>query len=230
MASHKLEEIREVVIGIGLQVLRVRIEMDVTYLFLTKSVEKSRELLTLLCDCDSTALNRKCSIMSWERIQVELFEKHICGDSETNIFLYSMLLFSCNGNEESWLSRSLFLIQGYMILCIEDLVHFNSVDNALSSPYFSLDSCCYIGNISEMVIEPRDNRCVTLTLDSEKFNPERGLENEKMLTHLNEKMVTGSCKWKLKWFSEDILLKFVALLKALHAETATNPLTVRCIS
>ncbi|KAF9587033.1 hypothetical protein IFM89_039719 [Coptis chinensis] len=248
IGCHRIGEINEVVIGIGLQLLRVHIETDTTYLFVTKSVEKSRELLSLLHVCDSNSTSNKCSLKSAEQAQVELFEKHICGGTKMSIFLYSILLFWSNNNEEeSSLSRSLFVIEGYIILCVEDLVHFafNTLDDALASSYFSLDLCCSISNISELclttsdctyhlvisqllfqAIEPKDGTCVTLTLDSEKFHSD--LKNEKTLNHLEQSMVTGSHKWKLKWFSEEILLKFVALLKALHAETAMRPLTIRC--
>ncbi|PIA26640.1 hypothetical protein AQUCO_09100064v1 [Aquilegia coerulea] len=232
IGSHMLEEITRVDIGIALQVLRVHIEMDTTYLFITKSVKKTREILSLLRVSDSTAMSNRCSLNSVENVQVELFEKHICGGSNMSIFLYSMLLFWCNTNEEeSWVPRSLFVIEGYMIVCVEDLVHFSfdRVD-AFPFPYFSLDSCCPISNISEMVIERTESRCVTLTLDSEKFNSANEFEKEKVLTKLDNKLATGSCQWKFKWFSEEILIKFVALLKALHAETATYPLTVRCMS
>lgn len=223
IGCHRLEEIKKVIIGIGLQVLRLYIDMDATYLFLTRTVEKSRELLSLLGVCDSPSMSNRCSVMSAEKDQVELFEKRICRDSNMSIFLYSMLLFWCNTSEgESWLSRSMFVTEGYMIVCVEDLLHFgfDSVENALPSSYFSLDSCCSISDISEMVIEPKDSRCVTLTVDSER---EVDIEKRDVKTR------SGSHKWKLKWFSEEILLKFVALLKALHAETAMYPLTVKCM-
>lgn len=54
---------------------------------------------------------------------------------------------------ESWLARSLFVIEGYILVCIENLAHFGSFtdDFDLSRPYYSLDSCCPIKNILEMV-------------------------------------------------------------------------------
>lgn len=53
------------------------------------------------------------------------------------------------------------------------------------------------------------------------------LENKKLA---REKTASKSIVWKLKWFSEDNLLKFVALLKAIHLGMTTSPLPVRCIS
>lgn len=55
-------------------------------------------------------------------------------------------------SEESWLPRSLFVSGAYVFLCIEELKQFAfpSVD-ASSSPYFSLDWCCSIGDVSELV-------------------------------------------------------------------------------
>lgn len=53
----------------------------------------------------------------------------------------------------SWLSRSVFVVEGYVLVCIEDFVQFSSLTNdvGVSSPYFSLDLCCPIRCISEMV-------------------------------------------------------------------------------
>lgn len=39
-----------------------------------------------------------------------------------------------------------------MLVCIEDLMQFSSLSADASSPsYYSVDSCCSINNISEMV-------------------------------------------------------------------------------
>ncbi|KAF8378601.1 hypothetical protein HHK36_029949 [Tetracentron sinense] len=185
MGCHRLEDVREIVVGFGVQIL------------------------------------------SLEQVQVELFEKHICGGLRMNIFQYSMLLFWRSiGEEEFWLSRSLFVIEGHMLICIEDLMQFSSlkVDDASSSSYFLLDSCCFISDISEMIIEANESGSVTLILDhvTSEFCSSAELGKEKV--------APGSLTWKFKWVSEETLLKFVAVLKALHAGTTMSPLAVRYIS
>lgn len=148
------------------------------------------------------------------------------------IFQYSMLLFwHSNGKGKSWLSRSLFVVEGYVVVCIEDLVQFSSFNNDIrvASPYFSLDSCCPIRNISEMVIESQESSCVTLTLNrviSTKAELLAEFDNKKCIDEKTPMSVT----WKLKWFSEDNLLNFVALLKAIHLGVTTSPLSVRNMS
>ncbi|KAK9115156.1 hypothetical protein Syun_021953 [Stephania yunnanensis] len=208
IGSHSLEEINEVVFGLNLHVLRMHVGKDTTYLFITRNMEKSQQLIDLFGICGLSCGG--CSIKSLEQAQVENFEKNVCG-------------------EQAWLSRSLFLIEGYILLCIEDIVQFRylALDGASSVPYFGLDSCCSISNLSEMVIEPRESPCLTLTMDrvaSKKFcDTTVDIEKETMEIP-PKKMDFGYYKWKLKWFSEDMLLKFVTLLKALHAETAKSPL------
>lgn len=59
---------------------------------------------------------------SLEQVQVELFEKHICGGSQVNIFQYSMVLFWCSANEGILLTSSSWLGFGMSILCTCDLV------------------------------------------------------------------------------------------------------------
>ncbi|XP_024948213.1 uncharacterized protein LOC102607018 isoform X5 [Citrus sinensis] len=85
LGCHKIEDIREVLIGLGLQVLRVSTEMGATYLLMTRSIEKS----------------------SLEQVQVELFEKQICGGLKVGIFQYSMVLFWCSEDKEKGLELKL---------------------------------------------------------------------------------------------------------------------------
>jgi len=88
LSSHKIEEVCEVLVGMGLQVLRlvklvlctyvdlrsssflsivilairVNFENGETYLFVTRSIEKSRELLCTIHVLDSSYGNDRCSI------------------------------------------------------------------------------------------------------------------------------------------------------------------------
>jgi len=86
LSSHKIEEVREVLVGMGFQVLRlvnlytyvdlrsssflsivilaIRVTFDngTTYLFVTRSIEKSRELLCTIHVLDSSYGNDRCSI------------------------------------------------------------------------------------------------------------------------------------------------------------------------
>uniref|UniRef100_A0A1D1XYS2 Serine/threonine-protein kinase 11-interacting protein n=2 Tax=Anthurium amnicola TaxID=1678845 RepID=A0A1D1XYS2_9ARAE len=230
LGCHRLEEIKEVVIGLGLQTLRVQVEGDVSYMFLVRSSRKLERLLYLLRACDSGASSSGCSMKSWDQVQTELFDKHVCGGLKISIFLYSVLLFwhdKCEG--DSWLSRSLFLVEGYVLLCFEDLLQFgkSTDDIGVSTPYFTLDSCCPIENILEMVIEPKETRCLTLILDHVTLG--KNYINRSDQKPLAEKAV-HVLTWRLKWFSEERLLKFVALLKAIHAGLATSPLHVKCKS
>ncbi|XP_015882720.3 uncharacterized protein LOC107418533 isoform X1 [Ziziphus jujuba] len=232
LGCHRVEDIREVFVGVGLQVVRVCIERSATYLFITRDVEKSRQLLCSLQDFDSFGANDKCCLRSLEQVQVELFEKQIFGGLKVSIFQYSMVLFWYNNHEEgSWVSRSLFVIGVHLLMCIEDLVRFGSLsEDASSPPYYSLDSCCAINDISEMVVEAKESCCVTLQLEcaTSVFNP--SAKFGKGLKGFDKKTASSSLAWKLKWFSEESLFKFVALVKAIHSGTSTSPLLIRCTS
>nr|KYP67438.1 Serine/threonine kinase 11-interacting protein [Cajanus cajan] len=231
LSCHKIEEVCEVQVGMALQVLRVNFENGETYLFVTRSIEKSRELLCTIHVLDSCGGNARCSIRSLEQVQVELFDNQICGGSNVSIYQYAMVLVFCeNGSEESWLSRSLFVIGGYVLLCIEDvkqLYTFSSDSSA--SPYFRIDSCCSIADITETVIEVGGNCYVTLSLTC---SPEELHSSTQMnLETVNHKNTApGTLKLKLQWFSKDYLVKFVSLLKAIHEKESGSPLVVRCIS
>ncbi|KAH1049780.1 hypothetical protein AAZX31_08G053900 [Glycine max] len=231
LSCHKIEEVCEVLVGMGLQVLRVNFENGETYLFVTRSIEKSRELLCTIHVLDSCGGNGRCSIRSLEQIQVELFDNQICGGSNVSIYQYAMVLvFSKYGSEESWLSRSLFVIGGNVLICIEDLKQLYSLSsNASASPYFRIDSCCSIADIAEMVIEVGGSCCVTLglTCPRAELHPSTQM-NLQTVNH--ENTAPGSLKLKLQWFSKDHLVKFVSLLKTIHEKETGSPLVVRCIS
>ncbi|XP_068471450.1 uncharacterized protein [Phaseolus vulgaris] len=231
LSSHKIEEVCEVLVGMGLQVLRVNFENGETYLFVTRSIEKSRELLCTIHVLDSSYGNDRCSIRSLEQVQVGLFDKQICGGSNVSIYQYAMVLVFCkNGSEESWLSRSLFVIGGYVLLCIEDVKQLYSFSTEASvSPYFRIDSCSSIADITEMVIEVGGSCCVTLSLTCPlaEHHPFTQMNFE---TVNHENAAPGSLKLKLQWFSRNYLVKFVSLLKAMHEKKTGSPLVVRCIS
>ncbi|XP_021291945.1 uncharacterized protein LOC110422394 [Herrania umbratica] len=233
LGCHKVEDIREVLVGLGLQIVRAYIEGSVAYLFITRSIKKSTRLLQTLKVFDSCAPNDKCSLGSLEKMQAQLFEKEICGGSKVSIFQYSMVLFQQGGNEEeSWHSRSLFVVGGHVLVCVEDIIQFSSLPNDASSPpYFSLDSCCNITDVSEMVIEGRESHCVTLALECTTSGACSSTKAQKEVATSNkEKNIAGARRWKLKWLSEESLFQFVALMKAIHLGMALSPLLVRCVS
>ncbi|XP_072991754.1 uncharacterized protein [Typha latifolia] len=230
LESHRLEDVKKVMIGLGLQAMRVNMG-DTNYVFLTKSIEKANDVLCLLKFCSSPPLSNGYSVESWEQVQVKFLEQHICGSLKMGIFFYSMLLFWNDDCEEGlWESRSLFVIEGSILVCIENLVQFGSCINDLGlSPYFSLDSRCLVSDILEMVTELRDDKCLTLILDCHTcgagcFTREINMKNQRA------DAVAKIHTWKLKWFSEDTLLKFVALIKAIHSGLVASPLPVNCIS
>ncbi|XP_057474150.1 uncharacterized protein LOC130762497 isoform X2 [Actinidia eriantha] len=237
MGCHEIDDVREIFVGLGLQILRVYIERGATYLFTTRSIDKSRQLLLILQSFDSDMRNQNnCSMKSLEQVQVRLFEKHLFGGSKMDIFQYSMLLFSRNDmKEDLWFSRSLFVLEEQLVVCFEDFMQFGFLSEEMStSPYYSLDSCCFITDISEMVIEARESCCVTLSIEcaTSEFctSEEVNVQEDAALT--KKKTASGSQTWKLKWFSEDSLRNFVALLKTIHARMG-NPsslLVVRCVS
>ncbi|PKI77831.1 hypothetical protein CRG98_001795 [Punica granatum] len=174
---------------------------------------------------DAYLYETECPVRSLEPVQVELFNKHICGGSKLNMYQYSMILFWPSGKEgKSWFTRSLFVTRSHLIVCVEDIKQFGSLSmGSHSPPYFSLILCCNIADVSDMVIEEEGDRCVVLELDcaSSQFPPAINVAPSR-------KISSDTLTWKLKWFSENSWIQFVTLLKALHAQTP-SPLFVRNI-
>lgn len=212
------EDVKEVLVGLGLQAVRVYAKRGVRYMFITRSIEKSRLLVSILEVFHSNAKKKGFPLISLDKIQVALFERDVCGGSKTNILQYSMVLF-CNNNFEEgrWFSRSLFVLGEHMLVCIEDISQFGFDSKDTFTPYFSLDTCCSIAHALEMVIE---NCCVTLSLKS--------VTSEFSRKSVNESVNVVPVTWKLRWLSEDDLFKFVSLVKALHSGVGpTSPLIIK---
>ncbi|CAA7048176.1 unnamed protein product [Microthlaspi erraticum] len=206
--SHKIKDLQDVSVGLGLQFVRLRFCEDAEYIFVTRCIEKTIELLNIIQVVDSQAIGFKCSLGSLEKVQVDLFEKEICGGLKHSIFQYNVIHFdSSNLGEVSWPLRSLFVSGGRLFICNEDFTQLSSrTSHTSSAPYFLLDSCCSVSDVSEMIVESQGS-VVSLKIK----------ENRRV----------DSVTWKLKWCSTKNALKFVALLKALHPDSSQWPLVVR---
>lgn len=186
-------------------------------------MEKSRQLFCILDILDSYTTKDGLILRSLEQVQVDLFSRNFVGGSNMSIFQFSMVLhWRCTFEECSWLSRSLFVLERQLVLCMEDLLQFGSLTEISPySSYFSLDSCCSIVDVQELVIETRESLCVTLAL--------KKVMSKLCLDDTTDKVETTQpvpVTWKLRWFSEESLFKFVSLFKALHDSVTSSPLVV----
>ncbi|KAL8201953.1 hypothetical protein R6Q57_011100 [Mikania cordata] len=147
------EDVKEVLVGLGLQAVRVYAKRGARYMFITRSIEKSKMLISMLEFFHSNDKKKGFPLISLDKIQVALFERDVCGGSKTNILQYSMVLFSSNNSrDDQWFFRSLFVLGGHMLLCIEDISQFGFDSQDIFTPYFSLDTCCFIASALEMAL------------------------------------------------------------------------------
>ncbi|KAA0058152.1 Leucine rich repeat 4 [Cucumis melo var. makuwa] len=229
-----VEDIKEVFVGLGLQVVRVCLERGVKHLFVTGCIEKSRQLLCILQVSGIGSPSDRSCLRSLEQVQVELFETQICGGAKANLLQYSMVLFCCSEIQgELWHPRSLFIFEGHLLVCKEDFMQFGSfsIDGSLP-PYFALDSCCLIADILEMVVEVKGVFCLTLSLKHASSVFSLISKSDEKVTTIQKKEISSPCslKWKLKWFCKGNLLNFIALAKAMHLESKGSSLPVRYVS
>lgn len=234
LSSHKVEDVSEVFVGLGLQVVRIYIDEDATYILITKNMEKTRQLLWMM-EFLSHGEKIKYSLRSLELAQINLFDRHICGGVGISIYQYCMVLFWHNNDKDrQWRSRSIFVSGGHLFVCIENVSRFSLLAaNAEASSYFFLDSCCSISYISEMVIEAEETQCVTLTLEARPREHCLSAIVDTVKAKVGFQDKNGPARtttWKLKWFSAESLSNFIVLLKALHGEMATSSLCIRYIS
>ncbi|XP_062210396.1 uncharacterized protein LOC133911927 isoform X2 [Phragmites australis] len=230
LGSYRLESLEKVSIGLGLQALRVHMVDNTTHLFLTRTSKEAQDVLWLLSVLNFPKSTHGISLQSWENIQVKLLEKCICGSAKLGIFLYSMLMFSKNDAEEdSMVIRSIIVIEGSILVCIEDLDQFGGLPDDSNPPYFSLDAFCSIDSIQEVVVDQRNDKCLTMFMNNRmqegKFHSSIQNSHNKQSDEIDSVHT-----WKLKWFSEETLLKFISVLKALYSAAAASSLPVKCIS
>ncbi|KAM3204537.1 hypothetical protein P3L10_027946 [Capsicum annuum] len=93
---HGTYEMREIFVGLGLQIVRVCFKRDTTYIFVTRNIDMSRELLSISGFADSHVLEDNCSLLSLKKVQAYLFERHVCRGLKMSIPRYSMVMFWCN--------------------------------------------------------------------------------------------------------------------------------------
>lgn len=78
-------------------------------------------------------------------------------------------------------------------------------------------------------MDQRDKECLTLILHKHinegRFHSSTGNSQNKQA---DENYTVHT--WKLKWFAEETLLKFISVLKALYSGAVSSPLPVKCIS
>ncbi|GAB2292618.1 hypothetical protein Dimus_026855 [Dionaea muscipula] len=239
VCSYNVEDMSGVLVSLGLQLMRLYINGDAAHLFITRSVQKSEQLLHMLEFVGSLGAKNGFHFRSLEQVQIGLFHKHICGGSEASVYQYSFVLFHHNQNgEDQWVSRSLFVSGGWLFLCAEDILQFSSclMDGDFSQ-YYLIDSSCFIGHISEMVVEAGKKRCTILISQSDQT--ERNTES--CLSALSA--ITGSKTgfgvnseglkprtWQLRWFCEESFSKFVTLIKAIHAGVVVSSLSIINVS
>ncbi|KAL1202717.1 Dynein axonemal light chain 1 [Cardamine amara subsp. amara] len=218
LCSFTIDDIQDVSVGLGLQVVRIRFKEDTEYIFITGSIKKTTVLLNIIKFLDSQATESQCFLGRLENVQVELFEKEICSGLKLSIFQYNVLHFqSSTLREVSWLPRSLFVAGGNLFICNEDFRQLSSLPkDASSDPYFSLDSSCSISDIFELVIEPRGSPSLSLKI-----------KQKDSTFQTKQKRTVNSVTWKLKLFSTECVLKFVALVNGLHPDSPEFPLLVR---
>ncbi|XP_039831193.1 uncharacterized protein LOC120692054 isoform X3 [Panicum virgatum] len=229
LGCYTLESLEKVTIGLGLRALRVHMVDDTAHLLFTRTSKEAQDVLWLLSVTNFPKLDREIHLQSWENIQVKLFEKCICGSAKMGIFLYSMLMFWRNDAEEdSLFIRSIFVTERSILVCIEDLDLFGGVPNDSDPPYFSLDASCSIHNIQEVVMDQHNDKCLTLILDNHRQGEfHNSIQNQ---SNKQSDEIDSVHTWKLEWFSQEALLKFISVIKALYSTAAASSLPVKCIS
>lgn len=218
IASHRLQEVKKIMVGLGLQALRVDIGHAASYLFVTRDINVSREILDMLRRSENSG--PAPDFESWEQRQLRMFEELVLGGAKTNILMYLMPLFSHGDSLENiWASRSVFLTSHHIFICIEDLVHFGAASEESvgpQHPYFVMEAAADIYDLSKVVAGFTDG-CVTL-------NFEKTISGcSTLLDYQNEQQKRKSTVWKFKGVLEEAASKLVALLHANHMDFAFAP-------
>uniref|UniRef100_A0A0D9VRC6 Serine/threonine-protein kinase 11-interacting protein n=1 Tax=Leersia perrieri TaxID=77586 RepID=A0A0D9VRC6_9ORYZ len=232
LGSYRLEDLENILIGLGLQALRVHMADNTTHLFLTRTSKEAHDILWLLTASNFPQLTSGISLQSWEMVQLKLLEKCIHASLEMGIFLYSLLMFTKNDSEEgSLVFRSIVVTGRSLFVCMENLHQFGFLPGDSDTPYFSLDACCFINDIQEVVVDHCDKSCLTLVLDNHAHKGRfcSNGSNTNSQSKQSDEIYTVHT-WKLKWFSEETVVKFISLLKALYSASASSSLPVKCIS
>ncbi|KAI5062028.1 hypothetical protein GOP47_0022567 [Adiantum capillus-veneris] len=92
LASHGLQEVKKIMVGLGLQAIRVDIGHGASYLILTRDIALSREILEMFRKVE---INGPApDFESWEQKQLKMFEELVLGGTQANVLMYLMPFFS----------------------------------------------------------------------------------------------------------------------------------------
>jgi len=83
-------------------------------------------------------------------------------------------------------------------------------------------------NVYIQVMDQHNDKCLTLILD----NHRQGEFHNSIQNPSNKQSdeIDSVHTWKLEWFSQEALLKFISVIKALYSTAAASSLPVKCIS
>ncbi|KAL8153564.1 hypothetical protein V2J09_011324 [Rumex salicifolius] len=99
ISSYKVEDISDILVGLGLQVVRIYVAGYAAFMYIIKSAETSRHFFGMLEALNSAKASHRSCLRSLECVQIELFGKNICGLPNINIFQYSMVYFTPNDSK-----------------------------------------------------------------------------------------------------------------------------------
>lgn len=78
-------------------------------------------------------------------------------------------------------------------------------------------------------MDQRDNKCLTLVLDKH-IHEGRSHSTTKNSQNKQADAIYKIQSWKLKWFAEETLMKFISVLRALYSTAGSSSLPVKWIS
>ncbi|MCO5586490.1 hypothetical protein L7F22_040430 [Adiantum nelumboides] len=211
LASHSLQEVKKIMVGLGLQAIRVDIGHGASYLILARDIALSREILDMFRKVE---INGPApDFESWEQKQLKVFEELVLGGTQANVLMYFMPFFS-GGNltENMWSARSVFLTSHQLIICIEDLVRFGAASSELvtPNPYFVMETAADIYDLLEVAGFTDD--CMTLHF-------KKTVTGWSTPTNLDDDTQSQqSTVWKFKGVLGEAASKLVSLLHASHTK------------
>jgi len=123
-----------------------------------------------------------------------------------------------------WFTRHFcpLLLPRYMLFYHQCIRNGKPITTNTNFNIFLLTYLLFLFCLDFQIIETKERCCVTLSLKSVKSNFSSHGDIDRNSVNV------GPVTWKLRWLGEDDLLKFVALVKALHAGAGpTSPLFIK---
>lgn len=242
LASHKLTDVKRLIVGLGLQVLRMHAGAASEYVIATRSASITTDFLqrlTVGTDAEASDGGTRVVVESWGTEQLLCMEKALFDGRKVNVRLYTMLHYRCDIDTGGQWMPVTFVITARSLLLCSEMLHLFAASLVISDgeqekkvqqehaqrheqQYFVSQARRAIRELQKIVPSRKDRCQLSLIFFSSRHQPVVGTSSRRE-GHLVDEEEEGEgdprfTVWELQFPFPTVLEQVLPLLKAAWTE------------